>query len=295
MCDNDSTTPFCSPQSGTRVQTGDTLEITWNPLFFSPSSPQPADEIFIQADFYLPSSQPSPPQLAGFTSTALDPSAGAFRWPILDAYIPGNSTSATALLSIAAPNPTTSTNGSFVRIGNGAHRFPGPSVEIIRAADAGPGASNAADQTPLLNGNGNTPQQGQGQQQPSSETQSSTTTGTAPPTSQGPLNPLAIALPISLGVFTALLMVAYIMLKRNRPDLLAKLSPKKWGVGGGGYGERQSRRQRMRKVGGRNVEIKVVKTDVEGLRANAARMVGMGTMPGMGGGQGWSGYAGGRV
>ncbi|KAL1840073.1 hypothetical protein VTJ49DRAFT_808 [Mycothermus thermophilus] len=292
MCDNGPDTPFCSPLSGTEVQTGETLEtdilkVTWNPLFFSPTSDQPADEIFVQADFLLPSDNNSPPQHAGFTSTALDPGAGAFRWPVLDTLLPGNSTSATAVLSIAAPLPTISRNGSFIRIGRGTNRFPGPSVRILR--------------TESNNNNNNL--------NPSNPSSSEQLDQLGPPPAP---NPLAIALPIALGLLTAILMITFMMLKSRRPDLFARIFPNSGRKGGlpmvqqKGYGERQSWAQRTRRVGGRSVEIKVVTTDMEGARANAARMVGqpgfaeVGTVPGAGTGTvrfvgGVGGWPGGRV
>ncbi|KAL2267150.1 hypothetical protein VTJ83DRAFT_4427 [Remersonia thermophila] len=280
MCDNGPGTPFCSPLSGTVVRTGETLEngkltfckVTWNPLFFSPTSDQPADKIFIQADF-LPNGNDnnSPPQHSGITSAALDPSLGIFSWPILDTLLPGNSTSATAVLSIAAPLPTVSRNGSFVRIGAGTDRFPGPSVRLLRAEPRPDAANDLAPSSP-----------------PSPEPLSQL----GPP--PGP-SPLAIALPVALGLLAGMLMITYIALRSRRPDLLARICPGRRNKGGRplmvqqkGYGERQSWAQRTRRVAGREVEIKVMTTDLEGARSNAARMVGqpgfadVGTVPGAG-------------
>jgi hypothetical protein len=104
-------------------------------------------------------------------------------------------------------------------------------------------------------------------------------------------------------------MLLYAVLKRRRPEQLAKLlhSVRRifWpcgssgglsrlrggggGRGGGkGYGERQSRAQRVR-LRGREVEIKVVRGDLEGVRAEAARM----QMRGGGGGGGLAAGGGG--
>ncbi|KAK4032204.1 hypothetical protein C8A01DRAFT_50957 [Parachaetomium inaequale] len=261
MCDNDPDIPFCSPQNGSQLQVGETVEITWNPLFFTTSTPQPSPQIFIQADFSITDN--GPPETAGFTSAPLDPNTGVFPWPVLDTYLPRNSNYTTATLSIAAPLSHTSTNGTFVRIGAGTIRFPGPQVHILRApaTNLNTSLSNTAPQ------DNTQPQQEQDQQQQQQQT-----------------NPLAIALPITFGLLTALAMVIYALLKRHRPGLLARVNPFHHRRGGsssnntiwpGGDGERHSRGRRVR-LKGRDVEIRVVKTDLEGLRANAARMVAVG-------------------
>jgi hypothetical protein len=97
-------------------------------------------------------------------------------------------------------------------------------------------------------------------------------------------------------------MLLYAVLKRRRPEQLAKMLQsvrrilwpcggglgRRGGGGGKGYGERQSRAQRVR-LRGREVEIKVVRGDLEGVRAEAARM----QMRGGGGGGGLAAGGGG--
>ncbi|KAK4150152.1 hypothetical protein C8A00DRAFT_18264 [Chaetomidium leptoderma] len=254
MCDNDADGPFCSPQDGAQLQTGETVTITWNPLFFTTASfPNPPFDIFIQADF--PITANGPPETAGFTSTPLDPNTGAFPWPILASYLPPTSNASIALLSIAAPLPQTSTNGSFIRTGAGTTRFPGPQVHILRASQPTPSSSPPTDQQ----------QQQQQQQQPQNDQQQN-------PTSP---NPLAIALPIAFGLLTALAMVGYALLKRHRPETLARLAfwkKRTKGNSSSGSSSRSGGGGGRGRVRGREVEIRVVRTDLEGLRANAAKM-----------------------
>ncbi|KAH6856262.1 hypothetical protein B0I37DRAFT_442959 [Chaetomium sp. MPI-CAGE-AT-0009] len=262
MCDNNPDTPFCSPQDGAQLQVGETTEITWNPNFFTSSDPDPPQQIFIQADFAITANRP--PETAGFTSSALDPNTGTFPWAILDTYLPGNSTTTTATLSLAAPlSHAPTTNGTFVRIGAATIRFPGPRVHILRTTT-----------TTTTNTNTNTITT------PSGEANAPLTTQLPQQTSTPTPNPLAIALPVALGLLTALAMVLYAVLKRHRPDLLRRCMSRfcfPWGSGGRrlgkGGGEEGGRRVRLK---GRAVEIRVVKTDLEGLRGNAVRMMGDG-------------------
>ncbi|KAK3903517.1 hypothetical protein C8A05DRAFT_32732 [Staphylotrichum tortipilum] len=255
MCDTEGDTPFCSPKNGAQLLTGQTAEITWNPDFFSATSPPPT-EIFVQADFTLPSN--SGGSNVGFTSAPLDPNAGTFSWPILPSYLPSSANLTTVILSLAAPLVQNPTSGSFIRIGTGTVRFPGPQIRIVRSSTT----TNAAAATTSRVG---------------STASAAAQSGTA----SAPVNPLAIALPVVFGVLTALAMAGYILLKRRNPRLLQRLNPFArrnddnfsgsgyFGRGqqslGGGVGSVRLR--------GRNVEIKVVKTDMEGLRANAGRMV----------------------
>ncbi|KAK4235579.1 hypothetical protein C8A03DRAFT_17695 [Achaetomium macrosporum] len=297
MCDNIGDTPFCSPQDGAQLRIGETVDITWNPLFFttSPSFPSPPSEIFIQAD--LPLTNDINPnevlETAGFTSSALDPHAGFFAWPILASYLPATANSTSALLSLAAPLSNSPTNGTFRRIGVGTIRFPGPRVHILRESDSESANRTSATSGAISNNNNS-----------SSGSIIGSSAGEQTHPQQGEQSSqdikLAIALPIALGVFTALVMVAYYFLVRHRHRSEFATALLDWwrhgrkGAGRKGYAERQSRRHRVGggagggavRLGGRDVEIKIVKTDLEGLRVNAVRM---GMVGGEGLEQGWNG------
>ncbi|KAK3294484.1 uncharacterized protein B0H64DRAFT_463401 [Chaetomium fimeti] len=273
MCDNDPDTPFCSPQDGAQLQVGDIAEITWNPNFFTTSNPgPPPQQIFIQADFALTAN--GPPETAGFTSSPLDPNTGTFPWTILATYLPPDSTTTTATLSLAAPlSHAPTTNGTFVRIGAATIRFPGPRVHILRSTTT---SNNNTTTTPSAITDTNAPL----------TTTTTTTTPTPQPAPSQAPNPLAIALPVTLGLLTALAMVLYAVLKRHRPDLLARGRRRPgclscWGVCRRRREEGGGRRVRLK---GRAVEIRVVKTDLEGLRGNAVRMMGGSANGGGGGG-----------
>ncbi|KAG7287539.1 hypothetical protein NEMBOFW57_007051 [Staphylotrichum longicolle] len=163
-------------------------------------------------------------------------------------------------------------------------------VRILRA-DTDPNPNTNTNNPALTNSNSNNPTLNNlTNPAPSSQLQSQ---------DPGP-NPLAIALPILFGLLTALAMASYALLKRHKPDVLRRLTlagPRFWwwrrggppaaAAGLSGYGERkwgQGREgQQKVRLRGRDVEIKVVKTDLEGLRANAGRMememgMGMGEM-----------------
>ena len=77
-------------------------------------------------------------------------------------------------------------------------------------------------------------------------------------------------------MLTALAMIAYALMARHKPGWLAGVR-RRVCCGGGRGGQRV----RLR---GRDVEIKVVKTDLEGLRANAGRLAAEGRFAGGGGG-----------
>lgn len=92
---------------------------------------------------------------------------------------------------------------------------------------------------------------------------------------------MAIVLPVIFGVLTALAMIAYALMARHKPGWLAGVRRQLCCCcyGGGRGGDRV----RLR---GRDVEIKVVKTDLEGLRANAGRLAASGRYGNGGGGGG---------
>ena len=227
--------------------------VIWNPDFFTTPSTGAFTQIFIQADF---DTLASPSQTSGFTSAALDPTLGTFAWPILAAYLASPTTNTTTVrLSIAAPlaNPPSNT-GSFVRIGAGTVRFPGPQVRILRAA----ANSTLATLSPAT----------------TTTTTTTLSSNLAQTSGSGGVNPLAIVLPVIFGVLTALAMIAYALMARHKPGWLAGVRRRV--CCGGGRGDRV----RLR---GRDVEIKVVKTDLEGLRANAGRLAAEGRFGGGGG------------
>ncbi|SPQ20229.1 47e94c99-c55b-43d0-b1f1-2644cd282749 [Thermothielavioides terrestris] len=277
MCDSGEDTPFCAPANGAELRVGETVDITWDPDFIASSASPPPVQIFIQADFSITPTDPL--ETAGFTSPALDPNTGTFPWPILASYIPATANATTALLSIAIPLSNTPTNGTFTRIGEGTTRFPGPQVHILPAASTTSSSSSSSPQSVSANPTAASAAQSQSGPQNQTQINGTATNGQQP-------NALAIALPVALGVATALLMAAYALVKRHRPGwlpqaLLARRGGERRGFGGGssvgpgnrgdGGGDRGVRRLR-----GRAVEIKVVKTDLDGLRANAVRMVQVG-------------------
>ncbi|KAL2200811.1 hypothetical protein P885DRAFT_19946, partial [Corynascus similis CBS 632.67] len=192
MCDKDpDTSPFCSPRSGAQLQTGETVDITWNPDFFISELPPPP-HIFIQAEFAV--ADDGLAATAGFISSPIDPDTGSFRWAVLDAYLPANSSSTSATLSIAVPLPRIAINGTFFRIGTGTMRYPGPQVDILRSS-----SSSSSSDTNVVN---------------PAATAATTPSSTASNPGQ---NVLAIALPVALGVLTAIVMAVYAVLKRRRP------------------------------------------------------------------------------
>ncbi|KAL2142964.1 hypothetical protein VTI28DRAFT_486 [Corynascus sepedonium] len=258
MCDKDpDTSPFCSPRSGAQLQTGETVAITWNPDFFISELPPPP-HIFIQAEFAV--ADDGPAATAGFISSPIDPDTGSFRWAVLDGYLPANSSSTSATLSIAVPLPRIAINGTFFRIGTGTMRYPGPQVDILRSSTS----SSSSSDTNVVN---------------PAATAATTPSATASNPGQ---NVLAIALPVALGVLTAIVMAVYAVLKRRRPHLLASLAGMFPCVGNSdnhhdkGGSENGSSSATRRRVKGRDVEIRVVRNDgLEGRRGGAVLMVGI--------------------
>ncbi|KAH6634990.1 hypothetical protein B0J18DRAFT_472021 [Chaetomium sp. MPI-SDFR-AT-0129] len=289
MCDHDPSTPFCTPQDGASFQVGTAVQVTWSPDFFTlsnPSAPAPT-QIFFQADFPIDITT-SAPSTIGFTSPALDLTTGSFTWPILDTYLPipnttANSTNTmiTATLSLAVPLSQNPANGTFIRIGTGTMRFPGPRVILLREGESPPSGESstmAGNMAGDMDGTNpfTTPQRPQQQ------------TDTAP----GMVNPLAIALPTALAVLTAVGMVVYyIVVRRRRQGVGVRFWPfgaksgnsnvrgqtgemGTFGVGNTGNtgnSGRPGKRSAGVRLGGKRVEIRVVQTDVEGLRGNAER------------------------
>ncbi|KAK4146009.1 uncharacterized protein C8A04DRAFT_26169 [Dichotomopilus funicola] len=301
MCDQDPSTPFCTPQDGASFQIGTAIQVTWSPDFFTLSNPPgPAPpQIFLQVDF--PLTTPGAPSTIGFTSPALDLTAGSFTWPILDTYLPipsstattNTTTTITATLSLAVPLSQNPANGTFVRIGSGTMRFPGPSVILFREGESPPSgesSSMAGDMAGNMDGTNPfaTPQRPQQQM------------NTAP----GMVNPLAVALPTTLAVLTAIGMVVYyIVVRRRRQGYGVRLWPfgaknktnnargqtgevGTFGIGNMGNNGKLGKGSAGVRLGGKRVEIRVVQTDVEGLRGNAERWFAGGGVGEEGGGEG---------
>ncbi|KAK4183447.1 hypothetical protein QBC35DRAFT_518203 [Podospora australis] len=275
MCTNppESPTPFCEPREGAQLRTGQTIEIIWSPLFFATGPNSRPRQIRVQAEFF-PSSSSNTSSTLGFTSTLLSPSSGRFAWTILDSYLPPSINSLTASLAIAEPFTDSDGNGTVLE---GNDSFPGPRVTILRSTGA---------------------------QQPNSGSNKNNNTTNA--ANRGAIgggpSPLAIVLPVIFGVLTIIVMVGCVFFRRKNPGFRMRdwvsgmmnrsgrggfgstnggggggkgLLPLSLGQGGG-YGERQSRGQRLQ-----GKDIRVVTTDINSLRMNAVKMAGNG---GFGGG-----------
>ncbi|KAK3988498.1 hypothetical protein QBC44DRAFT_292737 [Cladorrhinum sp. PSN332] len=259
MCDlpPENPTPFCGPAEGTQVRTGDTIDIIWSPRFFATSPTSLPRQIRIQADYFFPNNNTRTGN--GFTSLVMSPSSGRFTWRPLERELPTGINSLTAAIFIAEPFTDSDGNGTTVE---GNDRFPGPRVQLTRGARrnnaAGTGTATGgtiANSTPVNNmgaiGSG------------------------------GP-NPLAIALPVVFGVMTLLIMAGFVMWKRRHPGWSLKEAVVK-GVPG-------LLKRKIRPKGGvispaaatyagpriRGQDIKVVTTDIDGLRMNAMRLAGGG-------------------
>ncbi|KAK4177091.1 hypothetical protein QBC36DRAFT_327766 [Triangularia setosa] len=263
MCDKapENDTPFCAPEDGARFQTGDTVDVIWSPLFFATSPTSRSRQIRIQADFF-PSNTPQSrlnstlgSGTEGFTSTILNPSLGTFNWSILDSYLDDPDVpSLIAVLSIAEPFTDSDGNGTVFE---GNNRFPGPVVTIVRGP-ARPTSTNS-----VSGGTINTP--------PSASNDNT-----------GP-SPLTIALPILFGFLTAITLACCMIYKRRHPSFKIGAMVRGWmnrsgrgGFGGlkaSGYGQGRSQRQRIGGGGLRGKDIKVVTTDIQGLRMNAVNMM----------------------
>ncbi|KAK3323788.1 hypothetical protein B0T19DRAFT_443260 [Cercophora scortea] len=214
MCSNinGANAPFCSPTEGTRLEVGKTIDVTWDPSFFnSTTTPQ----IRVQAEF-------SPAKGAtggsdGFTTDAIDVTAGRYTWTILPSYLNHRDHSGPRSAQLFLANPTdTDNDGTF----DAQDRVAGPRVEIISSSNT-------------------------------------TTSPTSPndPTNNdmrmmGP-NPLSIALPVSLGILVLLLIGGYFLLKRRAQRNNPEAGAGGFGIRGifsrrnGGYGIGQSRAQRL--------------------------------------------------
>ena len=189
----------------------------------------------------------------GFTSDAPVPvSAGRFVWNVLAEYLADNATATPARIFLAEPSETNITTRG--------NRIAGPAFEIIRA--------DANDNNNVNNNN---------------------MTSSAIGNSDAGANPIAIALPVTLGVLMLCFLGFCVWFKRRQPDfgrglfaLFDRCGARRErgggmgmaenGVGaveGKGYGVGRGRSQRLR-----GQDIKVINTDLQGLRMNAMAMYG---------------------
>ncbi|KAK4169658.1 hypothetical protein QBC43DRAFT_351735, partial [Cladorrhinum sp. PSN259] len=263
MCDlsPESPTPFCGPAEGTRVRTGDTVDIIWSARFFATSPTSLPRRIRIQADYFFANNNTRTGN--GFTSLVISPASGRFTWRPLERDLPTGINTITAAIFIAEPFTDSDGNGTTLE---GNDRFPGPRLSITRGArrNEGPSAGPAGTGTGGTIANSN-PNRGNNM---------------GAIGSGGP-NPLAIALPIIFGVVTLVIMVGFVMWRKRHPGWSLRETVVK-GVPG------LLRRRMGPRAGGRiapstagqpkirGQDIKVVTTDIDQLRMNAMYLVGSG-------------------
>jgi len=245
--------PFCRPTQGQQVQVGQTVEVTWDPTWFN-STETPM--VLVQADFSLPANAGQTSGIDGFTSELIPTSTGRFAWSVLPSYLHSAAFSTQARFFLAEP--------SEINITTRGNRIVGPRVEIISTTAGNNNNNNNANGN---NRNGN----------PAG--QSNVATGS---------NPVAIALPIVFGVLTLLFLGFCVWFKRRHPDFFRGFMsrfrrrlparrvvapPLGGNVGGAGRfglpGRSKSKISRLR-----GEDIKVVTTDMNGLRMNAMAMNG---------------------
>ncbi|KAK0641345.1 hypothetical protein B0T16DRAFT_380051 [Cercophora newfieldiana] len=233
--------PFCAPVQGQQVPVGRTVEVTWDPNWFN-STETPM--VLVQADFSLPANSGQTLGIDGFTSELIPTSAGRFTWSVLPSYLHSSTLATTARLFLAEPSETNVTTRG--------NRISGPRVEIV--------SSTIGNNNNLNNNNGNN--RGANQQQT--------------PASNG-TNPIAIALPITFGILTLCFLGFCVWFKRRHPDFFRGMfafNRRRFGrrggnSGGGRFGFGRSKSTRLR-----GDDIKVVTTDMNGLRMNAMAMNG---------------------
>jgi len=230
--------PFCAPAPNTQLAVGRTIEVTWDPTFFN-STETPM--VLVQADFSLPANSGQTLGIDGFTSELIPTSTGRFSWVILPSYLHSSTLATTARIFLAEPSETNVTTRG--------NRIPGPRVEIV---------STTANNN--INGNN----RGANQQQNAASTGS---------------NPIAIALPIVFGVLTLCFLGFCVWLKRRHPDFFRRIftfGRGRIGWRGGNSGKSRGRfglgRSKSSRI--RGDDIKVVTTDMNGLRMNAMAMNG---------------------
>lgn len=299
MCDlpPENPTPFCGPAQGTQFRTGDRVDskfslispffihtaplslftklkkkkVIWSPRFFRTSPTSIPRQIRIQADYFFPNNNTRTGN--GFTSLVISPASGRFVWQVTDRDLPAGVNALTAAIFIAEPFTDSDGNGTTLE---GNDRFTGPRVGIIRGSrrNDGTGAVNTTGGA-IVNDNNN-PASNMG------------AIGSGGP------NAVAIALPVVFGALTLMVMIGLVLFKRRNPGWSLREAIVK---GVPGMLRRKMRPARQAGIGGgvathagkriRGEDIRVVTTDINGLRMNAMRMAGGGVGGGMMGGGGY--------
>ncbi|KAK0620123.1 hypothetical protein B0T14DRAFT_224262 [Immersiella caudata] len=229
--------PFCAPAQGQQLPVGRTVEVIWDPNWFN-STETPM--VLVQADFSIPTVSGQTAGIDGFTSELVPTSNGRFTWSVLPSYLHSSTLATTARIFLAEPSETNVTTRG--------NRIPGPRVEIVSASVLNNNNNNNNNQNGANRNN---------QQQPLA-------TGS---------NPIAIALPIVFGILTLCFLGFCVWFKRRNPDFFRGMfafARRRGGSrrGGGRFGLGRSK-SRLR-----GDDIKVVTTDMNGLRMNAMAMNG---------------------
>ncbi|KAK1752235.1 hypothetical protein QBC47DRAFT_405439 [Echria macrotheca] len=226
--------PFCSPTEGQSITVGRTFEVSWDPTWFN-SSETPM--VFVQADFGVPdTTNPADGGQDGFTSDLIPTNVGRFTWNVLPEYLAPGFAAVPAALFLAEP--------SLTNITTRGNRIPGPRVELV----SGTGQ-------PLTDA-------------PNSDSANNVSTGA---------NPVAIILPVVFGVLTLCSLGLFVWVKRRYPDFWTNLMSfrfRRWPAGRGGGGGRGGMFGRSKSQKLRGQDIKVINTDMNGLRMNAMAMNG---------------------
>lgn len=205
--------------------------------------------VLVQADFNLPTTSGTTLGTDGFTSALIPTSIGRFTWNVLPSYLAAGAVSTQARIFLAEPSETNVTTRG--------NRIPGPRFELVTAN----GTPNN------LNNNGGNNRGG-------------STAGNGVNNVSTGANPVAIALPVVFGVLTLCFLGFCVWFKRRHPDFLRDVFAfrrRRWpkqrggnGSGGAGrFGFGRSKSQRLR-----GEDIKVINTDMNGLRMNAMAMNG---------------------
>ncbi|KAH9889123.1 hypothetical protein F4778DRAFT_391894 [Xylariomycetidae sp. FL2044] len=144
MCDNKDGpfAPFCEPANGTTLRAGSSVDVTWDPSFFSDP------ETLIQLGGQLsPLSGETQSGQEGFVTEDLRAGDGRYTWEIADdAYLEDGQDMVLAALSLAVSN-NSAAGGTEILIA-------GPQVQLTRAAAtaAKPVVNPAAIAVPVVLG-----------------------------------------------------------------------------------------------------------------------------------------------
>ncbi|KAK0715104.1 hypothetical protein B0H67DRAFT_644892 [Lasiosphaeris hirsuta] len=236
MCDNfdGPNAPFCSPTPNQQLTVGRTFEVTWDPNYFNSTE---VPMVRVQADFGVAPSANLLGGADGFTSELINVSTGRFTWNILADYLAAGFASTPARIFLEEPSLTNETTRGL--------RTVGPRVELVsstgrplRDPPPPPPPAGSVDNGPVGVG----------------------------------ANPIAIVLPVVFGVLTLVLLGGCVWFRRRHPDFgrgwFTFRRGGRW-RGGAGYGVGRSKSQRVR-----GQDIKVINTDINGLRMNAMAMNG---------------------